>query len=192
MKEALYWKTLWEPRATGTEANTKWGGTLALCCRITPSWCFYCLVSSEKTLPSVASAADRGTNLLRACLGDADVPLMVCATGMVFKASTGLLKSVSSPLWIVCCDWEHQGDMAWSGAASMTKHSTLHPHTVLCLARMEMHGLTWKNCILPSASLAQTPADLGHRNALERVCECLISFLCQWITFLAPVLMHAM
>lgn len=62
-----------------------------------PSSCFHCLVSSEKTLPSVASAAERGTNLLRACLKDADVPLMVCATGIVFKASPGLLKSVSSP-----------------------------------------------------------------------------------------------
>lgn len=70
---------------------------LAPCCCIASSWCFYCLVSSEKTLPSVASAAERGTNLLRACLEDADVPLMVCATGMVFKGSTGLLKSVSSP-----------------------------------------------------------------------------------------------
>lgn len=35
--------------------------------------------------------------MLRACLEDADVPLMVHATGMVFKASTGLLKSVSRP-----------------------------------------------------------------------------------------------
>ena len=86
-----------QQRAPGTEANTKWGGTLALCCCITPPWCFYCLVSSEKTSPSVASAAEGGTNLLRACLEDADVPLMVCATGMVFKASAGLLKSVSSP-----------------------------------------------------------------------------------------------
>lgn len=61
------------------------------------SWCFYCLVPSEKSLPSVTSGAEGGTNLLRACLKDADVPLMVCATGMMFKASAGLLKSVSSP-----------------------------------------------------------------------------------------------
>lgn len=48
-------------------------------------------------MPSVTSGAEGGTNLLRACLKDADVPLMVCATGMMFKASAGLLKSVSSP-----------------------------------------------------------------------------------------------
>lgn len=48
-------------------------------------------------MPSVASATEGGTVLLRACLKDADVLLMVCATGMVFKASSELLKSVSRP-----------------------------------------------------------------------------------------------
>lgn len=56
-----------------------------------------CLVSSENTVPTLASGVKRGTNLLGVCLEAADPPLMVCATGVLFKAGSGRLKSVSSP-----------------------------------------------------------------------------------------------
>lgn len=115
---------------------------------------------------------------------------MVCATGMVFKASTGLLKSVSNPFESfavtesIRVGWPDQELRAWL-------NTRLCIHILYCLVWMESHSLTWKNCILSSASLSNT-CRFGYRNALKRVCECLISFLCQRITFLAPVLMHAM
>ena len=72
----------------------------------------------------------------------------------------------------------------------MTKHSALLPHTVLSRVDGEVQ------VDLRELSSLQTPLSdtcrFGCRNALERVCECLISFLCQRITFLAPMLMHGM
>lgn len=80
-------------------------------------------------MPSVASVAERGTNLLRACLKDADVPLMVCATGIVFKASTGLLKSVSSPFESFAVTESIRE--IWADQELRACLNTVHPHTVL-------------------------------------------------------------
>ncbi len=132
---------------------------------------------------------------LRACLEDADVPLMVRATGTVFKASTGLLKSVSSPFESLAVTesireiWPDQELRAWL-------NTRLYIHILYCFVWIEMQSLGWGNCIPSSASQSNT-CRFGFTNALERVCECLINFwgelfFGQRITFLAPVLMHAM
>lgn len=54
-----------------------------------------CMWSGD--LPSITSAPECGTHLPGSRLEDADVPLMVCLTGVIFKGSAALLKSVSRP-----------------------------------------------------------------------------------------------
>lgn len=99
------------------------------------------------------------------------------------QSQHGAFEVSVSPLWIVCWDWGHQGDMAWSGTESMTRHSTLPPHTVL----FRVDGDSQFDLRKQYSCL-----NCCRFNTLKRVCECLLSLFCQKITFLAPLLMHAM
>lgn len=79
--------------------------------------------------------------MLRACLEDADVPLMVHATGMVFKASTGLLKSVSRPFESFAVT-EGIGEMGPDQELRAWLNTRLCLHILFCLVRVETQGLT--------------------------------------------------
>ena len=92
-------------------------------------------------MPSVASAAEGGTNLLHACLEEADVPLMIRATGMVFKASTGLLKSVSRPFESFAVT-EGIREIGPDQELRTGLNTRLCLHILFCLVRVETHGLT--------------------------------------------------
>lgn len=112
-----------------TDTNTERGGTLALCCCIA-SWCFYCLVSSEKTLPTVASTAERSTKFSVHAWRMPMCRWWFLQLAWCSKAVLVFWSRCLAPL-SRCCDWEHQADTARSAAESKTKLLTLHPHTLL-------------------------------------------------------------
>lgn len=158
MKEALYEKILWDPRAIEAKAATKWGGTRALCSCIASSWCFfYCLVSSENSLPNDASVVDADLLKFALCMPWG----CWCATDGLcnwhsVQSQRGLLKSASSPFELFAVTGsirETRPDQK-----NMPNHSILHPHDILSrvdggaqLDLQEKHSSSMHVC--------QTPAD---------------------------------
>lgn len=112
----------------------------------------------------MASVARRHRNLLNLkSLKDTDVPLMVCATGLVFKACPDLLKSVF---------WLFQSFAVTDSVRRYDRNQELCIHLLCCLVWMESCP-----CSLSSESI-QTPADLagGIREWT------LFSIPCHWIS----------
>lgn len=148
MKEALYKKILWDPRATGYQA-TEWGGTWSLYCCIASSWCFYCLVSSENSLPNDASVVNADLLKFALCMPWG----CWCATDGLcnwhsVQSQHGLLKSVPNPFELFAVT----GSISetWPDQKNMPNHSILHPHDAASYVWMEVHGLTSENSISPA------------------------------------------